>query len=60
MWGGKDYLVTFERASALLRLYEPELNKGAVVMAPARNFRHESPLYSHVVVAVVHVTEKNR
>jgi hypothetical protein len=34
--------------------------KGAVVMAPARNFRHESPLYSHVVVAVVHVTEKNR
>jgi hypothetical protein len=60
VWGGKDYLGCFERGSALLRMYEPEVNKAAVLMTPVRHFRHESPLYTHTVVAAVHVTEKNR
>ncbi len=60
VWGGKDFLACFERGSALLRMYEPEVNKAAVLMTPVRHFRHESPLYTHTVVAAVHVTEKNR
>ena len=60
VWGGKDYCSAFEHSSALLRLYEPEIFKGAVVMTPVKQYRHESPLYTHTVVAVVYVPEKNR
>jgi hypothetical protein len=60
IWGGRDCIVGFEHGSSLLRLYEPELDKSAVVMVPAKQYRHDSPLASHTIIAVVYVTEKSK
>lgn len=53
VWGGKDYVATFEGKSPLLRLYEPEATKDFVHFLPVSQYRHDTAFTPHTVCPLI-------